>query len=509
MLFRGSLPRFERFFARSGMRSSRTRAAIALVAATIVTLAACEDPEAPEQTPVASVTVSPSELSLVLGQSQPQQLTAIPRDQGGIQLVGRSVTWATSAPAVATVSTAGMVTGVAWGSATITATSEGKSGTATVSVAEPGFASVTTGGAHTCALTASGQAHCWGRGESGQLGVPVPTTSCTTDSGPSPCSMVPVAVRGGLVFAQLAGGGAHTCGLTSDGTPHCWGSNANGQLGDNSTTNRDAPVAVATALKFVRIDAGAQHTCALTSDGRAFCWGRNNRGQLGDGTTTLRSAPVAVIGGHTMQRIAAGGLSFGHTCALVTGGDLYCWGDNERGQLGIGTGGTVADLTPHPEPTKVGGGLTFTAVTAGLGRHTCGLTTTGGAYCWGENAFGALGDGSFQRSAVPVLVRGGLVLAQVVAGGFIGHTCGLTASGTAHCWGENEVGQIGDGSTVDRVEPSAVTGGLSFTSLDAGSRHTCGRATKGGVYCWGSGGAGQLGINSTNMTAVPTKVAGQ
>jgi alpha-tubulin suppressor-like RCC1 family protein len=485
----------------------------AVLCAAVVTLSGCSDsktPQEPTPSPVASVVVSPTEMLLVLGQTQPQQLTATMRDQAGNPLVGRAVAWATSAPTVATVSSDGMVTGVGAGSATINATSEGKTGSASVAVSlPPGFASVVTGGAHTCALKANGAASCWGRGESGQLGVPVPTTMCTTDGGSFPCSMIPIAVQGGLVFAQLAGGGAHTCGLTSDGTPHCWGSNANGQLGDNSTTNRDAPVAVATALKFSRIDAGAQHTCALTSDGRAYCWGRNNRGQLGDGTTTLRSAPVAVVGGLTMQRIAAGGLSFGHTCALVTGGDVYCWGDNERGQLGIGTGGTVADLTPHPEPVKVGGGLTFTAVTAGLGRHTCGLTSTGGGYCWGENAFGALGDGSFQRSAVPVLVRGGLVLAQLVAGGFIGHTCGLTVGGAAHCWGENETGQIGDGSTLDRLEPSAVTGGLSFTSLDAGSRHTCGRATDGAVYCWGSGGAGQLGINSTSAIAVPTKVAGQ
>jgi alpha-tubulin suppressor-like RCC1 family protein len=490
---------------------------VAVVAAAVVTLSACGDTEAPQGTtnppppsPVASVTVSPTALTLLAGQSQ--QVTATTRDQAGTQLVGRSVTWSTSAPAVATVSTAGMVAGVGAGSATITATSEGKSGSATVSVSSVpvvAFASVATGGAHTCALTASGAAYCWGRGESGQLGVPVPTTTCTTDAGPSPCSKTPVAVGGGLTFAQLAGGGAHTCGLTSDGSAYCWGSNVNGQLGDNAFTNRDAPVPVATGVKFVRIDAGTQHTCALTSDGKAYCWGSNTRGQLGDGTTTLRSGPVAVTGGLTFQRIAAGGFSIGHTCALTIGGAVYCWGDNALGQLGIGTGGAESDLTAHPEPARVNGLLTITAITAGLGRHTCALTGTGDAYCWGENSFGALGDGSFQHSPVPVPVGGSLALAHVIAGGFIGHTCGLTASGAAYCWGENEVGAVGDGSTVDRVRPAAVAGGLSFTNLDAGFRHTCGRATNGAVYCWGSGGAGQLGINSTSAMSVPTKVVGQ
>jgi alpha-tubulin suppressor-like RCC1 family protein len=498
-----------------------TTFAVAVVATAVVTLSACGDAEAPQGTtdppppsPVATVTVLPGALTLIAGQSQ--QLTATTRDQAGATLPGRSVAWSTSAPIVATVSADGMVAGVGAGSATITATSEGKTGSATVSVtaAVPvtAFASVTAGGAHTCALTASGAAYCWGRGESGQIGVPVPTTTCPLDSAPFPCSKVPVAVGGGLTFAQLAGGGAHTCGLTSDGTPYCWGSNASGQLGDNAFTNRDAPVPVATALKFVRIDAGAQHTCALTNDGKAYCWGSNTRGQLGDGTTTLRSAPVAVTGGHTFQRIAAGGFNIGHTCALTSGGDAYCWGDNERGQLGIGTGGSgaAADLTPHPEPARVTAALTFTAITVGLGRHACALTATGAAHCWGENGFGALGDGTFLRhSPVPVPVHGGLALTHVIAGGFIGHTCGLTASGTGYCWGENEVGAIGDGSTTDRLEPAAVAGGLSFTNLDAGFRHTCGRATNGAVYCWGSGGAGQLGVNSTSAVAVPTKVVGQ
>jgi len=501
----------------SGTRQGRalTGPAVAVLASAVATLSACGGGgEAPPPTtapppPVASVTVSPAGPSVVVGQSQ--QLTATLRDQSGNALAGRSVVWESGGELVATVSTTGMVTGVAAGSATVTATSEGKTGNATVSVipapviSTVTFASVAAGGAHTCALSASGAAYCWGRGESGQLGVPVPTRTCPTDGGPFPCSPVPVPVQGGLAFTQLAGGGAHTCGLTSDGTAYCWGSGESGQLGAGPSASREAPVAVATGLRFASIDAGAQHTCALTSEGTAYCWGRNDRGQLGDGTTTARSGPVAVTGGHTFRSIAAGGFSIGHTCALTTGGDPYCWGDNERGQLGNGQ----SDVTAHPEPARVIGAFTFAALTAGLGRHTCGLTGTGAAYCWGDNGFGALGNGSPAASPVPVGVRGGLVLTQLIAGGFIGHTCGLTAAGTAHCWGDNEVGQVGDGSTVDRLEPSAVAGGLSFSSLDAGFRHSCGRATNGAVYCWGSGGAGQLGINSTNPALSPTKVVGQ
>jgi alpha-tubulin suppressor-like RCC1 family protein len=157
----------------------------------------------------------------------------------------------------------------------------------------------------------------------------------------------------------------------------------------------------------------------------------------------------------------------------------------------------------------VSGSRTFVGLTTGLGRHTCGLTGTGAAYCWGENTFGALGNGTTSDSPVPVPVSGGIAFVELIAGGFIGHTCGLTDDGAAYCWGENERGQVGDGSNADGLEPSPVAGGLLFTRLDAGFRHTCGRATTEAVYCWGSGAAGQLGTNSTNHSSVPVKVAGQ
>jgi Alpha-tubulin suppressor and related RCC1 domain-containing proteins len=462
--------------------------------------------------PIATVTISPSELPLLAGVTQ--QLTATARDEAGNPLTGRVIAWSSSQPSVASVSSSGQVTGIVQGTVTITATAEEKHGTATVSVlASASFASFAAGGAHTCALTTDGTAFCWGRGENGQLGIPVPTTTCTIDGAPFPCSMAPVAVSGGLAFARLAAGGTHTCGLTEDGTAYCWGRNNSGQLGDNSTQGRDTPVPVATALKFETIDAGAEHTCGLTDGGAAYCWGRNSRGQLGDGTTTSHSTPVAVTGGQTFQQIVAGGFdplsgsegeAQGDTCGLTTDGNAYCWGDNERGQLGTG----AADLNTHPEPAPVEGDLIFTSLTAGLGRHVCGLTGAGAAYCWGENSFGALGDGTNVDRPAPVPVSGGLSFVQVIAAGFIGHTCGRVGSGAAYCWGDNEVGQIGDHSTTDRLEPAAVFGGRSYSILDAGFRHTCG-LTAGTLYCWGSNGAGQLGNNTNTAQDSPARVFGQ
>jgi hypothetical protein len=316
--------------------------------------------------------------------------------------------------------------------------------------------------------------------------------------------MVPIPVTTGLGFVQLALGGAHTCALLSDGTAVCWGNNARGQLGDGTTTNRAIPVPVLTGLKFTRIDAGAAHTCALTSAGEAYCWGRNDRGQIGDGTIVDRLVPALVVG-FAFQQIAAGGFSIGYTCGLASTGQAYCWGENLRGQLGIGS----ADLLPHPTPMAVSTGVTFASITAGLGRHSCGRTALGTAYCWGENTFGALGNGTQQDSAIPVEVAGGHTFSQLVAGGFIGHTCALTGTGEAYCWGENETGQVGDGTTVDRLAPAVVAGNLILTSVDAGFRHTCGRDNTGALYCWGSNGAGQLGNNTNTSSPVPSMVFGQ
>lgn len=458
--------------------------------------------------PVASLSVSPLELTFVQGGSQ--EFTAIPRDQSGRPLFERSITWTTSDPSVATVSESGIVSGLGVGSASITATSEGKSGTAEVSISVVTFVAAAAGGAHTCALTTEGATYCWGRGERGQLGIPVPTSSCTTDGGPSPCSLAPVQVRGGIAFTQLAAGGAHTCGLTSNGSAHCWGSNVSGQLG-HSAQSHDTPTPVDTDLKFVSLDAGAEHTCGLTSSRIAYCWGRNDLGQLGDGTTDARSVPQAVTGDHTFQVIVAGGFDYGHTCGLTDDGDAYCWGDNYLGQLGNGAGGLgQVDLAAYPVPAPVVAAPTFVSLTAGLGQHTCGLTGTGDAYCWGDNSFGALGDGSNTGRAWPVPVSGGLKFSRLVAGGYTGYTCALTAAAAAYCWGEGTVGQIGDNSfDIYQLQPAAVVGGLSFATLDAGFRHTCGLATTGVLYCWGSGRAGQLGTNTGAHKSVPTKVVGQ
>ncbi len=350
---------------------------------------------------------------------------------------------------------------------------------------------------HTCALTTSRTAYCWGSNANGRLGTSTPS------------SVVPVAVSGELTFSSLTVGTWHTCGLTSDGAAYCWGNGL--QLGNGSMTSRFGPEAVAGGLTFSVLSAAFQHTCGLTMTGAAYCWGLNYVGQLGDGTTSSNAsgtAPVAVTGGLTFASLSASG---DHTCALARDGVAYCWGANSFGQLGDGTTNFSSG------PVAVSGGLTFTTLSTST-AHTCGVTLGGAAYCWGWNGSGQLGDGTTTSSSVPVAVAGGLAFSMLAPGSapargghfpMSTHTCGATNSGAAYCWGQNGYGQLGTGSTESSTVPVAVSGGLTFSTLSASGVHTCGVATNGETYCWGSNSSGQLGIGTTNDSNRPVKVVGQ
>jgi len=325
---------------------------------------------------------------------------------------------------------------------------------------------------------------------------------------------VPVEVTAAPVVTQpvtLGVGAFHTCGLTVQGGVYCWGNNVFGQLGDGTTTDHPTPTPVTgpgsgPALSFASLAVAYTHTCALTSDGTAYCWGLNSSSQLGDGGTTNQAAPIAVIGPGGGPALAFASLTGGgdHTCGLTSAGLAYCWGQNAYGQLGDGT------TTGRTAPTAVtgpGGGaaLTFTRLVAGL-FHTCGLITGGTAYCWGRNEFGSLGDGTTTNQTSPVAVTGGLSFTSLTGGGNEtgDHTCGVTTAGAAYCWGFNDEGQIGDGSITNQTVPAAVAGGLTFASLAAGSRQSCGRMSSGAAYYWGLnfGGDGTFGGNKLSPAAV-------
>jgi alpha-tubulin suppressor-like RCC1 family protein len=351
------------------------------------------------------------------------------------------------------------------------------------------FGQVAAGYYHSCGLTIDGRAYCWGWNALGQLG-----DGTTT----SPHER-PTAVSTGLHFREVSAGFHHTCGLTTDDRIYCWGNNDDGELGDGTTTQRLKPVPVADGRHFRQVRAGFHHTCGLTLDKRAYCWGRNTSGELGTGRgSALR--PAAVAGGLRFFQLTAGN-SF--SCGKTTDYRGFCWGSNDNGQLGDGT------TTSRPTPRAVTGGLQFYQVSAG-GSHTCGLTPANTVYCWGSNAGGALGDGiNYFRRLTPVKVVGGLYFRQVVAGQI--YSCGLTRDSRAYCWGYNGSGQGGDGTTItERWTPVAVAGGLRFNAaigVTAGGHHTCGLSTDQRVYCWGSNNNGDLGDGTTRQRLMPVPVA--
>jgi hypothetical protein len=288
------------------------------------------------------------------------------------------------------------------------------------------FDRISAGRSHTCGLTASGSVYCWG-------------------SIPAANSRTPAAVSGALTFVNVTAGYAHNCGVTTSGTGYCWGDNTSGALGNSSLIASNAPTPVSGTLTFASISPGRLFSCGLTTAGSGYCWGDNTSGLLGDGTATRRLTPVAIASQLTFTTIGAGGF---HACALTTAGVVYCWGANEFGELGTGT--TAASLVPVP----VAGGLTFASLSVG-NRHNCAVTADGSAYCWGDNTDGLLGNGiSTGVSRTPVPVSGGLTLASVSAGRF--HTCGVTTDGTGYCWGDNRSNTLGDGTNQNSLVPVRV-----------------------------------------------------
>ncbi|MFH2007134.1 MAG: protein kinase [bacterium] len=290
-----------------------------------------------------------------------------------------------------------------------------------------------------------------------------------------------------LPFRLLSSKARHTCGLERDqGTVWCWGRNNYGQLGTGDTQTRRKPARVGSLKAVSAVAAGGRHSCALEQNGKVWCWGRNNTGQLGDGSKKNRHAPVLVAG---IGPAAALDVGSHHSCALLRDGSVWCWGDNRYGQLGNG-----ARDPGKTRPVRVAG-LRKAAQLAVGGFHACAVDTEGHVWCWGRNDVGQLGIGSTEAQPSPKQLTKLSAVKSITAAG--AHTCGVDAKGGAWCWGNNASGQLGDTTSRLRFEPVKVVGLSAVSTLSAGGGylggHTCATDTRGNLYCWGNNLSGQLG----------------
>ncbi|MDP7003393.1 MAG: hypothetical protein QGG21_00005, partial [Candidatus Thalassarchaeaceae archaeon] len=423
---------------------------------------------------------------------------------------------------------------------------------------------VSAGWGHTCAMLANSTVACWGDNHFSQLGgsslgnstdpvsVGLPSSTDGGDIDPDRDAIItqfdedPLnyelpetaddseieMMRSNSTWTTLehngfgmtiSGGDYHSCMILENGSAVCWGRNSDdiedgeghsgGQLGDGTTTDSLTPVFVALPSGRTAVSVDAQlHTCAVLDNGSVSCWGYNNNGQLGDGSTTSSPTPVfvALPSGRTAVAVSvaaeAGSYETSHTCAILDNGSVSCWGANDEGQLGDGT--TTSTTTPVFATLPSGG--TAVAISAGT-QHTCAVLDDGSVACWGYNNYGQLGDGSSSDSLVSL--PSGSLATSVSAGHQ--HTCAVLDNGSVYCWGENMEGQLGDGSsyevdgTISSSTPVnvALPSGRSATAVSAGGSHTCAVLDDGSVDCWGRNHKGQLGDGTNTDSPTPVSVS--
>lgn len=452
--------------------------------------------------PVATVAVTPNTSTLQIGGTT--ALVAVTTDSSGHVVTGRTILWASLNDSVASVSSTGTVTAVAPGQATISATSEGKVGTAAITVMAPPAASVAAssvaaGYGLTCALTPGGKAYCWGLNRNGSVG--------NGQTGSSVPILIPTAVVGGHTFKAIFAGssspsnGAIVCALDNIGRAYCWGPVFN-TIGPGNNASLGTPTLISPTLTFSTLSVGATHVCGISADQSLYCWGSNNYGELlngspgGDGSTT----PVRAMGNQSVTSVAAGA-SF--TC-VVTGApqvNVFCGGVDNWNQLGSApVTQTCYTFACSPTPVVLSGANVIRSVTAGY-DFACGLTPDHVTYCWGHNGSGQLGQGQQSGSndvrPDPQIVQSGAQF-QTLSAGEAG-ACGLPSTGYVYCWGDNS-------SQSPQGSPSTVSGGPALKTLSTGAEHACGADSQGQLWCWGGNTYGELGDGTTNAHNIPAVV---
>ena len=335
----------------------------------------------------------------------------------------------------------------------------------------------------------SGNLWLWGYNSYGQLG------DNTTANKSSPVQTIAY----GANWKSISGGHHHIAAIKTDGTLwNCGRSGTYGQLGDNTTANKSSPVQTVTfGTNWKQVDCGRLYTAAIKTDGTLWCWGDNSNGQLGDNTATNRSSPVQTVTFATNWMQVSSG--YFYTAAIKTDGTLWCWGDNANGQLGDNT--TVKKSSPVQ---TVAFGTNWKSVSAGIWQIAA-IKNDGTLWTWGSNSYGGLGDNTIVKKSSPVqTIAYGTNWQQVACGNF--HTAAIKTDGTLWSWGRNLNGQLGNNTVTNRSSPvQTVAFGTNWKQVDCGYHYTAAIKTDGTLWTWGYNIYGGLGDNTTTNRSSPVQ----
>ena len=368
---------------------------------------------------------------------------------------------------------------------------------------EPGFqqgsiytnTTLSAGGVHTCAILDNGSVSCWGAYVVGK-GI---TTSIPTLISSFGANRTAVAISSGYEYA---------CAILDDGSVSCWGDNYAGQLGDGTTTRRYTPTPTSSlgpGRTAVAIGTGSYHTCVILDNGSVSCWGSNWVGQLGDGTTTDRHTPTLISGLGNGRTAVAISVDDSTTCAILDNGLVSCWGSNSAGKLGDGT--STDRHTPTPT-SSLGNGRTAVAISS-TASSTCAILDNGLISCWGYG--GQIGDGTTtnRHTPTPTSSLGTGRTAVSISGGNLFY-CALLDNGSVSCWGWSYFGMWGNQEPSNQTSPiliSSLGTGRTAVALASGMQHACAILDNGSVSCWGYNNVGQLGDGTTTNRHTPTLIS--
>ncbi len=357
-----------------------------------------------------------------------------------------------------------------------------------------GLKSISAGGQHSCAIkNQDNTLWCWGSNENNQIG-----NKSIRSAAPSP------RVISNDPWLIIVTSDQHSCGIDETGTLHCWGKNDSGQVGNGTTIDQETPAAISANTDWSNVSLGTNHSCATRKDNTLWCWGSNTSFQLGHSPENNQQPSqlnqTNEDDSSTTEQWLASSSGNSHTCAIKTDNSLWCWGGNTKGQ--IGQGSVTAFFS---EPTQLAENDTWLSISAN-GDHNCAVRKDDRSlWCWGNNQAGQIGNGTTENSLTPSLIAEGSTWDKISLG--TDHSCGIKDNGSLWCWGDNSRSQLGDGSTLASSSPKQIGSAINWQAISLGNQFSCAISSDGRLWCWGGNDQYQQGNAETTDIVAPSVIS--